>query len=157
MFLDVLLGKLRPNRPSEKNSADENLQRQQFLRDGYRWASRCGPELNFVKADCTPIVYQDLCKDNQLSYAGTLTTSFHPESLRVDPTTGYFFHPSPGRKGRYGKFSLLRSSLVLDRLRTALVLDEEAQDHQPIGWLEWQGKRWPIGRLQPEDIDWEPE
>ncbi|EGG06736.1 uncharacterized protein MELLADRAFT_106457 [Melampsora larici-populina 98AG31] len=156
LFLDVLLGKLRPNLTSEKYSACENSQRKRYLMDGYRWVSRCGPELNFLKADCTPVVYQNLVSHNQneLSYAGTLTTPFKPEMLRVDTTTGYVFHPSPGVRARYGNFSLLRSSLVLDQLGSSLTLDEEASPDEPVGWLDWQGCKWPIERLHSTDLGW---
>lgn len=66
MFLDILFGKLRPNVPSgEDLDTEENKTRRKFLADGYRWASRCGSELNFIKADWTPIVYQALCLDSR--------------------------------------------------------------------------------------------
>ncbi|KAH9815268.1 hypothetical protein DFH28DRAFT_1082547 [Melampsora americana] len=155
LFLDVLFGKLRPNMISEKYTVTENSQRKQFLMDGYRWVSRCGSELNFIKADCTPVVYKNLIShnDHELSYAGTLTTPFKPEFLRMDTTTGFVFHPSPGAKARCGKFSLLRSSLVLNQLGASLTLVEEVRDDEPVGWLDWQGCRWPIGRLKSTDLD----
>lgn len=53
--------------------------------DGYEWISPCGPELNCIKAQDTPVVYRQLSTDGKLKYAGEMEETFQPDRLVVDP------------------------------------------------------------------------
>jgi hypothetical protein len=101
-----------------------------------------------------------------LLWAGTYTSTFDPSSLKVDPDTGYVYHPSPlpllqsGRKrveehgskaNPYGQYSLLSSALVLQRLATGLDVDPDAFGDGKGGSIEWKGKRWEMGILSAEE------
>nr|CDI55202.1 conserved hypothetical protein [Melanopsichium pennsylvanicum 4] len=129
-------------------------------RQGYEWISPCGPELNLVRTQDTPIVYTELDDDGLLKWAGTLTEPFQPEQMVVDPENGYVYHPSPKRQNRrrnksdtsqdvkrYGELSLLGSNLVLSRLAEGLEIDAELFEKGVGGSIEWQGKRYDLGLL----------
>ncbi|EPQ27902.1 uncharacterized protein PFL1_04646 [Pseudozyma flocculosa PF-1] len=133
--------------------------------DGYEWLSPCGPELNFVKTQDTPIVFRELTSTGKLHYAGSLQHDFAPDSLHVDPSTGYLYHPSPDPTSdsvrtrrrakskpdsaqRYGRFSLLSSSLVLQHLAHDLEIDPDQFHAGDAGSVQWQGTRYPL-RLLP--------
>ena len=77
-FLDFFFRRLRRNDRS--------------LHADWPWVSRCGNELNYARAETSPIVFKRLDADG-LHYAGTLTQPFAPESLRVGPE-GQLWHPS---------------------------------------------------------------
>ncbi|KAJ3181906.1 hypothetical protein HDU85_003422 [Gaertneriomyces sp. JEL0708] len=92
----------------------------------YEWISPCGPEMNFIKAEDTPIVYHSLTSDNShLSWAGDLRHPFHPQDIVVG-TSGRLYYPSPVRwdveallEQRLSwklRYSLLKSSLVVDKM-----------------------------------------
>lgn len=125
--------------------------------EGYEWISPCGPELNLVRCQDTPIVFRELgLEDEMLKWAGSLTEPFQPEKLVVDPETGYVYHPSPQpsrrRKGReedskYGPLSLLGSNLVLSRLADGLEIDPDAFEKGKGGSIEWKGRRYELGLL----------
>ena len=98
-----------------------------------------------------------------LRYAGTLSHSFSPNSLKVDGR-GYLYHPSPptvsqrgfSRKVRsqvnhanpYGRYSLLRSELVIAQLSVGLDIAEDSCE----GGYQWLGKTYSIGRLKEEEV-----
>lgn len=168
-FLDFFFTRLRRNAPEEDDEDGK-----QYRERGYRWVSPCGPELNYVRSSSSPIVYQDLSPEGDafflrgapptidfsarspgsLLYAGTLTTPFDPTSLRADPHTGYLYHPSPrpprdrDPAERYGAYSLLRSSLVLTRLREGMDVDEDGS-----GRFVWQGERRTFSLLEAKDLE----
>ncbi|KAJ1042363.1 hypothetical protein NDA10_002286 [Ustilago hordei] len=148
---------------SESSSRDELYEEACKLgnSEGYEWISPCGPELNLLRSQDTPIVYRELSEeDGMLKWAGTLTEPFLPEKLVVDSSNGYVYHPSPQpsrrrRKGaegtetgsKYGSLSLLGSNLVLSRLAEGLEIDPYAFEKGLGGSIEWQGRRYNLGLL----------
>ncbi|GAA6032816.1 hypothetical protein JCM8097_000810 [Rhodosporidiobolus ruineniae] len=154
-FLDFFFTRLRRN-----DAQDDEATR--WRAKGYEFLSVCQGERNFLRPDkegCG-LVFQAI-EGNDLRYADTLSTAFDPSSLRVDPSSGYLFHPSPlSRRSRsrstkaeepaaspYGPYSLLRSSLVLERFSDSLELDDEKG-----GSFEWAGMRYKIGLLREGDV-----
>ncbi|GAC98097.1 hypothetical protein PHSY_005686 [Pseudozyma hubeiensis SY62] len=135
--------------------------------EGYEWISPCGPELNLVRCQDTPIVYRELVDDGgdtgMLKWAGDLWEPFQPEKLVVDPSNGYVYHPSPkpshrrstrsSKEGegedeqRYGSLSLLGSNLVLSTLAEGLEIDPDAFEKGSGGSIEWKGERFQLGLL----------
>ncbi|EST09291.1 Protein of unknown function DUF4505 [Kalmanozyma brasiliensis GHG001] len=123
--------------------------------EGYEWISPCGPELNLLRCQDTPIVFRELSDDGQLSWAGRQTETFQPDALVVDPTNGYVYHPSPqpsrrkkeGATDKYGRLSLLGSNLVLTRLADGLDIDPDAFERGEGGSIEWKGRRYKLGLL----------
>lgn len=167
-----------PEWTERKNLTLEEATRLAIL-DDYNWVSPCQGELNFIRAAKSPIVFRELDQDGEyilietntleiidflflgtLRWGGSFTDSFDPSSLKVDPETGYVYHPSPIsplRSARekvkqgglaansYGEYSLLSSALVLQRLATGLDVDPEAFQEGKGGSIEWEGKRWDMG------------
>lgn len=128
--------------------------------EGYQWISPCGPELNLVRCQDTPVVYRELgVEDGMLKWAGSLEEPFQPDKLVVDPKNGYVYHPSPQhsrRRGsgnsnveasKYGSLSLLGSNLVLSRLAEELDIYPEKFDQGEGGSIEWNGRRYRLGLL----------
>lgn len=125
--------------------------------EGFQWISPCGPELNLIRTQDTPIVFHELSEDGNLRWAGTRQESFRPDELMVDPTNGYVYHPSPlrpnsRRKGTdraspYGKYSLLGSNLVLSRFADGLEIDPDVFHEGQGGSIEWHGRRYQLGLL----------
>lgn len=133
--------------------------------EGYEWISPCGPELNLVRCQDTPIVYRELVDHNgvggMLKWAGSLWEPFQPDKLIVDPSNGYVYHPCPQpsrrRRGprssdveteqRYGGLSLLGSNLVLSQLAEGLEIDPDAFEKGLGGSIEWKGERFQLGLL----------
>ncbi|KAE8231214.1 hypothetical protein CF326_g3776 [Tilletia indica] len=171
-FLDFFFQRLGPNPAltppspdSTSSSAKAKLvqaQRRELeegaLEQGYLWLSPCGPEMNFVKAEATPVVFRELDQDGNLHWAGSFKTRFEPGKMVVDVDTGYLYHPSPSSSSPspYGEYSLLSSSLVLTHLSSSLEYgdgegDELGKDaggggsKRPAGSVEWEGKRWTLG------------
>lgn len=132
--------------------------------EGYEWISPCGPELNLVRCQDTPIVYRELLDHDdgggKLKWAGNLWEPFQPDKLVVDPSNGYVYHPSPqppnrrkkvddGEKGqKYGSLSLLGSNLVLSKLAEGLEIDADAFERGIGGSIEWKGERYKLGLLR---------
>lgn len=128
--------------------------------EGYEWISPCGPELNLVRCQDTPIVYRELSEqDGMLKWAGSLLEPFRPDQLLVDPANGYVYHPCPqstrrkqrsareATQPRYGPVSLLGSNLVLSRLAEGLDIDAEAFEQGEAGSIAWKGQRYKLGLL----------
>jgi len=146
-FLDFFYQRLRLNE-------GEDVVSRSSREAGFQFVSPCGPETNYVRADDTVLVFQKLVPEG-LTYAGSLKTPFQPASLRVDPHSGYLYHPSPlppksrrrsNPTSRYGPYSLLRSSLVLEAFAKTLDISDAG------GSFEWEGKRWDIGFLKEDQV-----
>lgn len=106
-----------------------------------------------------------------LTWAGNLTHPFDPSKLKVDPETGYVYHPSPvpplrsvqrrvseaaspieeAAANPFNTYSLLSSALVLQRLATGLDLDPDQFDRGAGGSVEWKGQRYEMGILSDAD------
>ncbi|KAI3627043.1 hypothetical protein CBS14141_001044 [Malassezia furfur] len=126
------------------------------------WVSKCQGEWNVIHAVDTPIVYR------VLSWAGDYETPFDPSALLVHPETGYLYHPSPACPLRrappdpYGKYSLVSSYVVLQRLASGLDIDLERTDVLPngrpcAGTLTWHGRTYEMGVLDPAtDLTYPP-
>ncbi|GAA5914225.1 hypothetical protein JCM8208_001525 [Rhodotorula glutinis] len=148
-FLDVFFARLR------RNDDDDQAEARQLRADGYEFVSPCQGEMNYLRPDRegSGLVFQAL-EDGELRYAGSLSLPFDPQALRVDAVSGYLFHPSPTSSrrrrhapSRYGPYSLLRSSLVIERFAKSLELDEEGG-----GTFEYEGKRHRIEPLREGDV-----
>ncbi|GAA5887641.1 hypothetical protein JCM6882_001479 [Rhodosporidiobolus microsporus] len=145
-FLAVFYARLRRNDGLSEEAARLRAQ-------GYEFLSLCEGEENFLRPhkEGSALVFQAL-EGSDLAYGGAQTLPFEPSSLRLDPSTGYLFHPSPvPRRSKtgispYGPYSLLRSSLVLERFSDSLELDEDG------GSYDFEGKRHSIGRLAAGDV-----
>lgn len=139
-------------------SADQTLQIGR--RQGYHWFSPCQGEYNLIRSADSPIVFRELSQDGTLTWAGNLQSNFQPFALKVDSETGYVYHPSPVppltslRKQvtenyhPFGAYSLLSSSLVLQRLASGLEIDPDLFAEQQGGSIEWHGKRYNMGIIQ---------
>lgn len=150
--------------PGETRTQEQlyQLALEQGNSEGYEWISPCGPELNLVRCQDTPIVYRELSDHDgggMLKWAGSLQEPFRPDALVVDPSNGYVYHPSPQQSSRrrsqpsevqrYGSLSLLGSNLVLSRLAEGLDIDPDAFERGVGGSIEWQGCRYSLGLLRP--------
>lgn len=163
MFLDFFNMRIKRN----DGSTEEDVKLRTL---GYEFVSPCGIERNYIKSEASVLVFQSLTSKGEffsslsieskltcqsftgLSYAGYSTIPFDPSNLRVDPESGYLYHPSPlpnqrrQRSGQlisqFGPYSLLRSSLVLDNFADSLEMENDES-----GSFEWEGKRWKIGKL----------
>ncbi|GAA5922428.1 uncharacterized protein JCM15063_003300 [Sporobolomyces koalae] len=123
---------------------------------GYEWVSHCQGEANFLRParDGTAIVFDDL-HSRELTYgAGSLSTEFCPDRLRVSPKTGYLFHPSPvprrASTSPYGPYSLLRSALGLEHFAESLEID--THEGQIEGKYRFQGREYSIKPLEEGDV-----
>lgn len=82
-------------------------------REKYRYVSKCGQELNFIRSSGPPVVFQELIQNNLNSgddeeygylrypYGGSLTYPFMPSKLKVD-RRGNFYHAAPSNVGNIG-------------------------------------------------------
>ncbi|KAK0553573.1 hypothetical protein OC844_006279 [Tilletia horrida] len=137
-FLDFFFQRLGPNPALDRSSASSTPPKKQTpvalaraelendaLQEGYPWLSPCGPEMNFVKAEATPVVFRELDEEGFLHWGGSLKVPFDPAQMVVDIETGYLYHPSPRSSdaettSRYGPYSLLSSALVLTHFSSTL-------------------------------------
>lgn len=97
----------------------------------YPWISPCGRELNFVRADDTPIVYKDLIEnggESWLTYAGTLKQKFDPSRLAVRNERVYFINTT-------GDLGLLHPDLAQ---RISANIDLQS------GHFTWQSARYVL-------------
>ena len=97
-------------------------------------------------------------------WAGDLEEDFNPSTLKVDKQSGYVYHPSPkptlkslrnrleenSKNHPYGTYSLLSSSLVLERLADGLEIDPNSFEQGKGGSIEWKGKRYSMGIIEDE-------
>ena len=121
---------------------------QRGLVEGYHYISPCGNEVNLVKAQDTPVVFRELSDQGVLTYAGSLATSFQPNALKVDPESGYLYHPSPPQRRKHSStdYSLLASNLVLHRFADTLDINPNL-DRQHAGSITWKNSRFNLGFL----------
>lgn len=164
-FLDFFYRRLKPLaalRQNEKGVESQN----KLVEEGYTFISLCGIERNYIRSQDTPIVYCELIQQDYnwyLKWAGSMTTLFQPDALKVD-SRGYLYHPSPeihrkpssrprqsgNSTGQldsplttpYGKYSLMRSELVISRFGKSLDLQDDGS-----GSYEWLGNRHRIKLL----------
>lgn len=117
-----------------------------------RLLSPCAGERNWVALEhgATPVVFISLSDDRtKLRWAGGAKEwPFDPKALRVDGTR--LFHPSPyvkeAEREQYGRYSLLRSTLVIDAFSDGLELDDEGG-----GRYRWRGEGCDIEPLREGD------
>lgn len=128
-------------------------------KENYPFLSRCGPELNYVRADDAPIVYTDLTPDrhNLIWGGGTLKTPFNPALIYVSEKTGFMYHPAPfqtspqplwavsmmkdgdSTRTPTSPLGLLSSALVQANFAHMIVDDVGA-----CGGIQWNGKVYPF-------------
>mmetsp|Transcript_43497 Transcript_43497/g.109790 ORF Transcript_43497/g.109790 Transcript_43497/m.109790 type:complete len:173 (-) Transcript_43497:292-810(-) len=98
----------------------------------YKYLSKCGKELNFLRCADTCVVFQEMIRENNkhmLQYAPGLKVEFQPEEVAYSPI-GRFYHPA----GKHG-LALIKSSLALELM--------EGLDQKEGGGFEylWEGRR----------------
>ncbi|KAJ3392015.1 hypothetical protein HDU84_004943 [Entophlyctis sp. JEL0112] len=65
----------------------------------FQYESRCGRELNLIKSDDSPIVFDAFsAEDGVLHWAGSQTTEFIPQAVHFSKSTGRLYHPMPVQK-----------------------------------------------------------
>eukprot|EP00041_Stephanoeca_diplocostata_P011349 m.187158 g.187158 ORF g.187158 m.187158 type:complete len:223 (+) comp18499_c0_seq1:262-930(+) len=130
-FLQFFYRRLRASRPTDP--AFDRYGKQ------FPWVSPCGREINYIRCDDTPIVYDSLQKEQEdgenwlLCYAGgRITTKFDPGQLTFSKTTGrmYYPHDTIGN-------ALVASQLVL---KLAKEIEEDDVDENSVS-IVWQGDR----------------
>lgn len=145
--------------------------------EGYPFVSPCGVERNFIQCETTPIVYQDLIGGllynmpqrrysdltfvlGNLTWAGTQSCPFKPNSLYLHEETGYLYHPSPlspssMRRNRdpnpYGHLSMLRSDLVQRHFSQNMQIDDEGTTSIAFGGNRYVAKIISEERLKQMD------
>lgn len=168
-FLSTLYARIRRNLARDERA-------QAVRQRGYEFQSDCMGERNWIRPERegTVLVFQSLegggafpsrlpahgrladsLKRAELHYGGSLTSPFDPTALRVDPKSGYLFHPSPNpsrrraatEPSRYGPYSLLRSSLVLEHFASSLDYDDDGR-----GSFAYRGKRFNLAKLGEGDV-----
>ncbi|KAJ3131006.1 hypothetical protein HK100_007006 [Physocladia obscura] len=112
----------------------------------FQYESRCGAELNLVQSEDSPIVFKQLNANTQnLEYAGTFITPFHPKKIHFSAKTGRLYHPLPEKmqnllapwqltNGEKTALGLLRSQLV--QIHFAESIDETS--------ISWEGMRYSL-------------
>jgi len=144
-FLDFFFQRIRkcPS-PSELTDLKPVSWREpiKLFANEYPYISPCGRELNFVKADDTPIVYRDLIQSttspapssgptDYLVYGGTLREAFDPSRLVINETTERIYYSRPS-----DSVPLLLHVHLAERL---------SKNFSPDGqhW-EYNGKQYPL-------------
>jgi len=111
----------------------------------YPWMSRCGKEVNFVKAQDTPIVFTQLV-ENRLYWNHTSMSMAFDASKLFCSNAGRIYHPSPV-EFTLGKepvvpnvhLALVKSSIVIELL--GMALDDS---------FEFQGKTYNVNHADFE-------
>jgi hypothetical protein len=144
------------------------------MESDYPWVSPCGPELNLVAADDTPIVFADLAPSasdgdaRELTFAGgTMREPFDPRALRLCAASGRLYHPLTTHRRLSSAtdtpLMLLRSHLVSElerRIGDAPPCEPSADAlgdtlaptsaEPPLSsglTFEWAGRRFPIWQI----------
>ncbi|KAA0163411.1 hypothetical protein FNF31_00588 [Cafeteria roenbergensis] len=138
-FLDFFFSQIRPN-AREHAGADASIVSQ------YPWISPCGPEMNFVRAADTAVVFTELRKSpeggHELVYGGTLRTPMVPERLRMSPE-GRLYHLLSGKRLGRDVPCLVRSSVALG-VAEGIELSEEGAGGRQAGVVRWEGQTYPL-------------
>lgn len=120
--------------------------------DYFPYVSPCGREMNYIRCDDLPIVFNQLLKqdrqviedirthssqlstptDELLSYGGvdTLTVPFQPEKLIMFPESGRIYHPGP-----VGGVGLVKSSLALQLSSLFVYREGATETDQPHSFV----------------------
>ena len=122
-FLKFFLSRIRLNRYENK--------------EFWPYVSRCGDEMNFIRCDDLPVVYQTLFyeKSWKLGWGnekGLLSVPFKPNDVAMCPQTGRVYHPAPDLHGSIG---LIKSKLAIE-LSSSFIFD--GTSHSPVA-LAWDG------------------
>ncbi len=104
----------------------------------YPYVSPCGPEMNFVRAADTPIVFRRLVDETSLEYAAGLQQPFRADELRFSPE-GILYHRAP--VGGFGR---------LDR-DLAIGLGADLQRWGPYYALKSEGTLCVIAPLEDDE------
>ncbi|KAJ3024788.1 UNVERIFIED_CONTAM: hypothetical protein HDU68_007776 [Siphonaria sp. JEL0065] len=137
-FLDFFFQRLQLRNPLDCHNPE-------FL-----YESRCGKELNLVRSEDAPIVFQYLVSGEKLSWAGSFTQKFFPDRVYYSKETGRLYHPLPeshervlapwqtgGGEGEKG-LGLLRSALIQNHFADCLEHDS----------IVWKGVRYPLNECK---------
>eukprot|EP00040_Diaphanoeca_grandis_P012557 m.63641 g.63641 ORF g.63641 m.63641 type:complete len:293 (+) comp23315_c0_seq1:220-1098(+) len=100
----------------------------------FQWVSPCGRELNFIRCDDTPVVYDQLIQDSsdnwELTWAeNNFTTPFNPSLLLYSQTSGRLYYPQ-----KIVGYAALASPLTIKIGSSISVCDDGI-------FLTWQGEQ----------------
>jgi len=106
------------------------------LCDEWPHVSPCGDEMNYIRCDDTPVVFQSLLGDSSkplMSWgdeSGILTQPFSPEDVAICPRSGRVYHPAAERQGGVG---LIKSKVAI-WLSNSFVFEGEGDQPSHIMW-----------------------
>lgn len=108
----------------------------------FRWVSPCGSELNWIRADDTPIVFTALVASSEsasghvLTYAnGAISQPFDVAELEYCAYRGRLYHPAPRLAPAK---ALLSSALTIDIAKSISVKDNGEAT------ITWQGNNYTL-------------
>ena len=130
----------------------------------FPFISPCGPELNYIRCDDTPVVFATITENNSsdesfdvLTYSGIgllLTFPFQPTKICMLPESGRIYHPGPAKSGGVG---LIKSSVAIE-LSSHFEYKPGAQENDPPTHFNWKGVRYELdnslwGILRNKEVD----
>jgi hypothetical protein len=147
-FLDFFFKRLRVNTTGRYH-------------DDFPYVSPCGREMNYIRCDDLPVVFNWLLTTDKqviqdihsysgsmssapsnelLSYGGveTLTVPFQPEKLVMFPESGRVYHVGP-----VGGAGLIKSSLAIE-LSRHFIYDEGCSESDSPVKFEWKGIQYAL-------------
>jgi len=105
-------------------------------RGEWPYVSPCGDEMNYIRCDDLPIVYQAIVYDGGVPYLswgdelGLLKFPLDVSGIAMCPLSGRVYHPAPLRQGSIG---LMKSKLAIE-LSNNFVFEENAALPSAIIW-----------------------
>ncbi|XP_040575027.1 UPF0598 protein CG30010 [Lepeophtheirus salmonis] len=126
-----------------------------YLENGFNFISPCGPEINFIRCEDTPIVFTHIVPDDDedllLYNHGNekLNVSFNPENIYMVPSSGRIYYPTQSKK-KFGP-----AGLISDKLSIAWNEEErfifKYGDNGPPSHFRWRGTVHKLNKsLAPE-------
>ncbi|KAI8836273.1 hypothetical protein BJ741DRAFT_606247 [Chytriomyces cf. hyalinus JEL632] len=147
-FLDFFFSRLTLR--TDLSSKNVSLKSEDFL-----YESRCGREINFIRSEDSPVVFQNLIEGHNNTHAllwgGTFKTPFHPDQVYLNLDNGRLYHPLPeALKAVPAPWQQVRKSghsqssvPALGLLKSSLVQTNLAQ-HMDSESMEWDGKQYAL-------------
>ncbi|KAJ3234169.1 hypothetical protein HDU81_001678 [Chytriomyces hyalinus] len=123
--------------------------------EDFLYESRCGREVNFIRSEDSPVVFQNLIEGpnntHALLWGGTFKTLFHPDQVYLNVNNGRLYHPLPeALKGVPAPWQYVQNSgsiqsgvPALGLLKSSLVQTNLAQQ-MDYDSIEWAGKQYAL-------------
>ncbi|KAJ3264411.1 hypothetical protein HDU77_008574 [Chytriomyces hyalinus] len=123
--------------------------------EDFLYESRCGREVNFIRSEDSPVVFQNLIEGpnntHALLWGGTFKTPFHPDQVYLNLDNGRLYHPLPeALKAVPAPWQQVQNSgstqssvPALGLLKSSLVQTNLAQ-HMDYESMEWDGKQYAL-------------